>query len=168
MFSYLEKGISRNIWSCDVVLASDIDLLRIFMFFCIIFVISAPFSHHFLLHFDGFCSFTATSHVTTTASEMLCTKAFQETCGSVAAKRQKTKTGKPLTSVCVGLSVLTRFKVNIFPREQAPGQKYPPRILVSCRDLTYFVSKNTDCCHNLKNKAARKRTTVSVAYRREI
>ena len=43
-----------------------------------------------------------------------------------------TKTGKTLTSVCVGLSVLTRFKVNIFPREQAPGQKYPPRILVSC------------------------------------
>ena len=39
----------------------------------------------FLLHFDRFCSFTATSHVATTASEMLCTKAFQETCGSVAA-----------------------------------------------------------------------------------
>ena len=53
---------------------------------------SAPFSHHFLLHFDVFCSFTATSHLTTTASEMLCTKAFQETCGSVAAKRQKIKT----------------------------------------------------------------------------
>ena len=86
MFSYLEKGISRNIWSCDLVSASDIDLLRIFMCFCIIFVMSAPFSHHFLLHYDGFCSFTATSHVTTTASEMLCTKAFQETCGSVAAK----------------------------------------------------------------------------------
>ena len=85
MFSYLEKGISQNIWSCDVVSASDIDLLRIFMCFCIIFVISAPFSHHFLLHFDVFCSFTATSHLTTTASEMLCTKAFQETCGSVAA-----------------------------------------------------------------------------------
>ena len=33
-----------------------------------------------------------------------------------------TKTLKTLTSVCVGLSVLTRFKVNIFPREQAPGQ----------------------------------------------
>ena len=131
-FSYLEKGISRDIWSCDVVSASDIDLLRIFMCFCIIFVISAPFSHHFLLHYDGFCSFTATSHVTTTASEMLCTKAFQKTCGSVAAKRQKIKTVKTLTSVCVGLSVLTRFKVNIFPREQAPGQKYPPRILVSC------------------------------------
>ena len=89
MFSYLEKGISRNIWSCDVVSASDIDLLRIFMCFCIIFVISAPFSHHFLLHFDGFCSFTATSHVTTTASEMLCTKAFQETCGRVAANLKK-------------------------------------------------------------------------------
>ncbi|MBO6043121.1 MAG: hypothetical protein J6P47_01465 [Acetobacter sp.] len=44
MFSYLEKGISRDIWSCDVVSASDIDLLRIFMCFCIIFVISAPFS----------------------------------------------------------------------------------------------------------------------------
>ena len=73
--------------------------------------------------FDGFCSFTATSHLTTTASEMLCTKAFQETCGSVAAKRQKIKTVKTLTSVCVGLSVLTRFKVDIFPREQAPGQK---------------------------------------------
>ena len=32
------------------------------------------------------------------------------------------KQEKTLTSVCVGLSVLTRFKVNIFPREQAPGQ----------------------------------------------
>ena len=33
------------------------------------------------------------------------------------------KQEKTLTSVCVGLSVLTRFKVDIFPREQAPGQK---------------------------------------------
>ena len=30
-------------------------------------------------------------------------------------------------------------------------QKYLPPILVSCRDITYFVSKNTDCYHNLKN-----------------
>ena len=86
MFSLLENGIPLLRWSCDVVLASDIDLPRIFMCFCVIFVISAPFFSSFLLHFDGFCSFTATSHVATTASERLCTKAFQEMCGSVAAK----------------------------------------------------------------------------------
>ena len=31
--------------------------------------------------------------------------------------------------------------------------KYPPHIFASCRDVTYFVSKNIDCCHNLKNNS---------------
>ena len=41
--------------------------------------------------FSLFRPFTATSHVTTTASETLCTKAFQKTCGSVAANFENKK-----------------------------------------------------------------------------
>jgi len=41
--------------------------------------------YRLLANFSLFRPFTATSHLATTASERLCTKAFQEMCGSVAA-----------------------------------------------------------------------------------
>ena len=45
--------------------------------------------YRLLANFSFFCPFTATSHLATTASETLCTKAFQKMCGSVAANLKK-------------------------------------------------------------------------------
>ena len=130
-------------------------ILICFGFLCV-FVLFLSFLHHFLIIFC--CILTFFAHLLPPPTLLpphqkgFVQRHFKRRVAVWQQKGKKIKTVKTLTSVCVGLSVLTRFKVNIFPREQAPGQKYPPRILVSCRAVTYFVSKNTDCCHNLKNK----------------
>ena len=63
-----------------------------------------------------------------------------------------TKTGKNTHfSIYVGLAVPTRFNVYIFSLIASTQTKYQPLIFVSYRAISYFVSKNIDCYHNLKN-----------------
>ena len=57
LFPYLENGISRHRWSCDVVSASDTDLLRKRMLFCSFL----SFLHHLFHHYC--CILTVFAHL---------------------------------------------------------------------------------------------------------